>query len=190
MHKLISFFLVHFFTIIAFITPSYGADVFKIGIVDTQKVLDTSLIGKKMTDELKKLYTGFSADLETKEKEIEKLQKEIEKLSLSKQPLSRADKQKFDKKTRELKIKIYDAKKLKEKYQNDFKKEEINKLKYTTKIVEQIISEIGKKEGYHLIKNRRGIVFSPEEADITDKVIKLLDYRYKKGEFKARKKKP
>ena len=190
MHKLKLYFLVHFFTIIAFIIPSYGADVVKIGVVDTQKVLNTSLLGKKMTNELNKLHTGYSDDLEAKGKEIEKLQKEIEKLSKSEQPLSEADKKKFDKKNRELRIKVYDAEKLKEKYQNDFNKEEINRLKYTTKIVEEIISEIGKKEGYLLIKNRHGTLFSPEERDSTGNVIKLLDYRYKKGEFKERKEKP
>ena len=190
MHNLKLFFLVHFFIIFAFIIPSYGADVVKISVVDTQKVIDTSRVGKQMTNELKKLYTGFSADLEAKGKEIQELQEEVEKLSLSKNTLSAANKEKLDKKTRELRIKIYDAEKLKEKYQNDFKKEEIKRLKYTTKIVEEIIVEIGKKEGYLLIKNTRGTIYSPEEIDITDKVIKLLDSRYKKEAVKERKKKP
>ena len=190
MHKLRRFFLVYFFTVIAFNIPSYGADAVKIGVVDTQKVLDTSLLGKKMKDELKNLHTRFSADLEAKGKEIETLQTEIKKLSKTEQSVSEADKEKLDNKTRKLRIKIYDAEKLKEKYQNDFKKEEIDRLKYTTRIVEKIISEIGKKEGYLLIKNRRGTLFSPEEGDITGKVIKLLDDRYKKGAFKERKDKP
>jgi outer membrane protein len=168
MHNLKLFFLVHFFIIIAFIIPSYGADAVKISVVDTQRVLDTSLLGKQMTNELNKLYTGFSADLEAKGKEIQKLQEEAEKLSLSKETLSEANKEKFDKTTRELRIKIYDGEKLKEKYQDDFKKEEIKRLKYITKIVEEII----------------------EEIDITDKVINLLDSRYKKEEVKERKKKP
>jgi len=190
MHNFKLFFLVHFFIIIAFIIPSYGADVVKVSVVDTQKVIDTSQVGKQMTNELKKLYAGFSADLEAKGKEIQKLQEEVEKLSLSKKTLSAANKEKLDKITRELRIKIYDAEKLKEKYQNDFKKEEIKRLKYTTKIVEEIIAEIGKKEGYLLIKNTRGTIYSPEEIDITDKVIKLLDSRYKKEAVKERKKKP
>jgi len=188
MRNLKLFLLVHFFIIIAVIMPSYGADVTKIGVVDTQKVLDTSILGNQMTNELNKLYTGFSADLEAKGKEIQKLQEEIEKLSLSKKTLSQANKEKFDKTTRELRIKIYDAEKLKEKYQNDFKKEEIKRLKYTTKIVEEIIAEIGKKEGYLLIKNTRGTLYSPKKIDITDKVIKLLDSRYKKEEVRGRKK--
>ena len=189
MHNLKLCFLVHFFIIIAFIMPSYGADIVKIGVVDTQKVLDTSLLGKQMTNELNKLHAGFSADLEAKGKDIQKLQKEVEKLSLSKETLSVANREKFDKKTRELRIKIYDAEKLKEKYQNDFNKEEIKRLKNITQIIEEIIAEVGKKEGYLLIKNTSGTLYSPKEIDLTDKVTKLLDSRYKKEEVKERKKK-
>ena len=42
------------------------------------------------------------------------------------------------------------------------------------------MDEIGKKEGYLLIKTERGVVYFPEDIDITDKVIKLLDSRFKK----------
>jgi outer membrane protein len=186
MHKLKLLFLVHFFTIVVFIIPSYGADVIKIAVVDTQKVLDTSLLGKKMTNELSKLHTDFSADLKAKGQEIEKLQKEIKKLSISEHSLSEADKEKLEKKIRELNIKIFDTENLKQKYRNEFNKEETNKLKYITKIVQEIISEIGKKEGNLLIKNKRGAIYYPEERDFTAKVIKILDSRYKEGKFKER----
>jgi Skp family chaperone for outer membrane proteins len=190
MRNLKSLFLVHFFIIITFIIPSYSANVAKIAILDTPKVLKTSLLGKQMTNELEKIGADYSADLEAKGKEIQKLQNELKKLSSLEKTSSVANKEEFDKKPRELKIKIYDAEELKKKYQNDFKKEERKRLKYTTKIVEEIIAEIGKKEGYLLIKNNRGTLYSAEEIDITDKVIKLLDSRYKKDEVKERKKKP
>jgi len=179
MRNLKLLFLVHFFIIITFIIPSYGADVTKIAIVDTQKVLDKSLLGKKMKNELEKFRANYAADLEAKGKEIQKLQNEVKILSSSEKTSSVANKEEFDKKTRMLKIKIYDIKQLDEKYGNDFRKEEIKKFKYTIKIIQEIMDEIGKKEGYLLIKNERGVVYFPEDIDITDKVIKLLDSRYK-----------
>ena len=179
MRNLKLLFLVHFFIIITFIIPSYGADVTKIAIVDTQKVLDKSLLGKKMKNELEKFRANYAADLEAKGKEIQKLQNEVKILSSSEKTSSVANKEEFDKKTRMLKIKIYDIKQLDEKYGNDFRKEEIKKFKYTIKIIQEIMDEIGKKEGYLLIKNKRGVVYFPEDIDITDKVIKLLDSRYK-----------
>jgi len=179
MRNLNLLFLVHFFIIITSIIPSYGADVAKIAIVDTQKVIDESLLGKKMKNELEKIRANYVADLEAKGKEIQKLQNEVKILSSSEKTSSVANKEEIDKKSRILKIKIYDIKQLDEKYANDFKKEETKKIKYTIKIIQEIMDEIGKKEGYLLIKNERGVVYFPEDIDITDKVIKLLDSRYK-----------
>jgi len=190
MRSLKLLFLVHFSIIIIFIIPSYGTDVAKIAICDTQKVLDKSLLGKKMQNELNDIRANFSADIEAKSKEIQKLQNELKKLSSLEKTSSVANKGEFDKKKRTLGIKIFDIEQMDKKYQNDFRKEEIKRLKYTTKIVEEIIEGIGKKEGYLLIKNRRGTLYFPEETDITDKVIKLLDFRYKNNEVKERKKKP
>ena len=179
MRNLKLLFLVHFFIIITFIIPSYGANITKIAIVDTQKVLDKSLLGKKMKNELEKIRANYAADLEAKGKEIQKLQNEVKILSSSEKTSSVANKEELDKKTRMLKIKIYDIKQLDEKYGKDFRKEETKKFKYTIKIIQEIMDEIGKKEGYLLIKNKRGAAYFPEDIDITDKVIKLLDSRYK-----------
>jgi outer membrane protein len=189
MRNLKLLFLFHFF-IITFIIPSYGADVAKIAILDPQKILDKSLLGKKMKNELEKIGADFSADLEAKGKEIQKLQNELEKLSSLEKASSVENTEEFDKKTRMLEIKVYDIKQLDKKYQNDFRKEEIKRFNYTTKIIQEILDEIGKKEGYLFIKNKRGTLYFPEDIDITDKVIKLLDARYKKDEVKDNKKKP
>ena len=180
MRNLKLLFLVHFFIIITFIIPTYGADVAKIAIVDSQKVLDKSLLGKKMKNELEKIRANYAADLEAKGKEIQKLQNEIKILSSSEKTSSVANKEEFDKKKRTLEIKINDIKDLEKKYRDDFRKEEIKRFKSTTKIIQEIMDEIGKKEGYLLIKNKRGVAYFPEDIDITDKVIKLLDSRYKK----------
>ena len=190
MRNLKLLFLVYFFIIIIFIMPSYGADVAKIAIIDPQKILDKSLLGKKMKNELEKIGANYSADLEAKGKEIQKLQNELEKLSLLENTSSVKNTEEYDKKNRMLEIKIYDIKHLEKKYQNDFRKEEIKRFNYTTKIIQEILDEIGKKEGYLFIKNKRGILYFPEDIDITDKVIKLLDSRYKNDEVKDNKKKP
>jgi len=173
-------FLVHFFIIIIFIIPSYGADVAKIAILDIQKVIDESLLGKKMNHELGKIGENYAADLQAKGKEIQKLQNEVEILSSSEKTSSVANKKEFDKKKRTLKMKIFDIQNLEKKYRDDFRKEEIKRFKSTTKKIQEISDEIGKKEGYLLIKNKRGVAYFPEDIDITDKVIKLLDSRYKK----------
>jgi outer membrane protein len=190
MNNLRLFFLVHFFIIIVFITPSFGADVAKIGILDSQKVLNDSLLGKKMKNELEKIGANYSGDLEAKGKEIQKLQDELNKLSSLEETSSVANKEGFDKKTREFEIKIYDFKRLQKKYQDDLREEERKRYIYTTQLIQEIVDEIGKKEGYLLIKHKNGAYYFPEDIDITDKVLKLLDSRFKKDEVKDKKEKP
>jgi len=190
MRNLKLIFLVHFFIIITFIIPSYGADVAKVAILDPQKILDESLLGKKMKNELEKIGADYSADLKAKGEEIQKLKNELEKLSSLEKTSSVENTEEFDKKNRMLEIKIYDIKQLEKKYQNDFRKEEIKRFNYATKIIQEVLDEIGKKEGYLFIKNKRGTLYFPEDIDITDNVIKRLDSRYKKDEVKDKKKKP
>ncbi|MGA8179794.1 MAG: OmpH family outer membrane protein [Desulfobacterales bacterium] len=186
MRNLKLLFLVHFFIIIIFIIPSYGADVANIAILDAQKVLDKSLLGKKMTNELNKISSSYSADLEAKGKKIKKLQDELDKLSSLKKTPSAANNEEFDKKSRELEIKIYDFKTLQKKYHDKFKAEETKKFKYTTNIIQEIVNEIGKKEGYLLIKTKIGSPYFQKHIDITDRVIKILDSRYKKDDKKEK----
>ena len=86
-------FLVHFFIIIIFIIPSYGADVAKIAILNIQKVIDESLLCKKMSSELGKIGANYGADLEAKGKEIQKLQNELKTLSSVEKTSSVANKE-------------------------------------------------------------------------------------------------
>jgi Skp family chaperone for outer membrane proteins len=46
--------------------------------------------------------------------------------------------------------------------------------------VNEIIQEIGKKEGYLLIINKFGVMYSPSAIDITDKLIKKLNAKSSK----------
>lgn len=179
--------LIHLFIIIAFVIPTYGADVAKIAILDSQKVLNDSLLGKKMKKELEKINAKYTTDLEAKSKEIKNLQKELEKLASLQKTSSTDIRKEFDKKKRELEIKIYDFKRLEKKYQNKLIEEEGKRYKQTTNFIQKIVDEIGKKEGYLLIKNQRGCFYSPEYVDITDKVLKLVDSRFKGDELKEKK---
>ncbi len=187
MRRLKLLYLIHLFIIIAFVIPTYGADVAKIAILDSRKVLNESLLGKKMKKELEKINAKYTADLEARSKEIQNLQKELEKLASLQETSSTADREEFDKKKRELEITIYDFKRLEKKYQDKFIEEEGERYKYTTDFIQKIVDEIGKKEGYLLIKNQRGCFYSPEYIDITDKVLKLVDSRFKRDELKEKK---
>jgi len=147
----------------------FAADVAKIGVIDLQKILETSAAGKSIQSELKKEKDKMEADLQKKGTEIENIQKRLERESMV------MGKEMREEKERESRIKINDFKSLQKKYRSDLQKLEgdlMNQLKID---IDEIVQELGKKEGYLLIINKFGVIYSPDSIDVTDKVIGNLN---------------
>ena len=107
------------------ITPAFGADVAKIGIVDFQRILDTSSAGKAARAEINKRGKQMEAELKKRGAEIEERRKKFEQESLVMKRDVREQKE------RELRISINDLKVLQKKYMDDFK---IEPTKHTPEI--------------------------------------------------------
>ena len=73
-----------------------------------------------------------------------------------------------------------DFKTLQKKYRGDLQKLEVKLMNQLKIDVNEIIQEIGKKEGYLLIINKFGVMYSPSAIDITDKLIKKLNAKSSK----------
>ena len=147
---------------------SYGADVAKIGVIDFQKVLETSNAGKLARGEINEQGRKMEEDLKKKGEKIEEAKKKLEREALVMSNEMRAEKE------REIRISINDFKSLQKQYMTDFKEQEKNLVNRIQKELLQIVSEIGKKEGFLLILEKReaGIIYSPDTIDISDRVIK------------------
>jgi len=144
-----------------------AADVAKIGVVDFQKILENSNAGKTGQTEIKKQADKMKVDLEKKGAEIEELKKKIEKDSMV------GNKEMREEKEREVQIKYLDFKNLEKKYTSDFQKLQTEALLRIQKEVLAIADEIGKKDGYLLIIEKReaGVFYAPASVDITEKLI-------------------
>ena len=46
--------------------------------------------------------------------------------------------------------------------------------------IDEIVQGMGKKEGYLLIINKFGVIYSPNSIDVTDKVIGKLNAKFAK----------
>ena len=75
-------FITCLFGLIFFGTFAIAADVAKIGVIDFQKVLETSDAGKTIQTELKKENEKMAVDLQQKGGEIEKIRKRLERESM------------------------------------------------------------------------------------------------------------
>jgi outer membrane protein len=162
------------FVFIFFNNVAFAADVAKIGVINLQKILETSNAGKSVQNQLKKKKDIMEADLKKKGAEIENIRKRLERESMV------MGKEMREEKERESRIKINDFKSLQKKYRTDLQKLEgnlMNKLKID---IDEIVQEMGKKGGYLLIINKFGVLYSPNSIDITDEVIGKLNAKVAK----------
>ena len=170
------------FSIFFFTVSSYGADVAKIGVVSFQKILEKSDAGKKATAEINKRGKEMEASLKTKGEEIDAIKKKLEREALV------MSKEMREQKERAIRISINDFKTLKNKYMADFKQQEAILVRGIQKEVLDIVKEMGKKEGFLVIFEKReaGVLYSPDTIDITDQLIQRYNTIFSK---KASKKK-
>ena len=150
-----------------------AADVAKIGVIDFMKILESSNAGKAGQAEIKKQADKMKADLEKKGAEIEELKKKIEKDAMV------GNKEMREEKEREVQIKYLDFKNLEKKYSTELQKVQTDSLLRIQKEVQTIADEIGRKEGYLLLIEKReaGVFYAPASVDITEKLIQQYNVK-------------
>ncbi len=168
--------VVCFFSIFIFFSNfSLAADVAKIGVIDFQKVLETSAAGKAIQTELKAKNEKMAADLQKKGGEIEKIRKRLERESMV------MSKEMREEKEREQRIKVNDFKSLQKSYRSELQKRQAQLMQQLQSDVTALTREIGKKEGYLLIMDKRGVIYAPNSVDLTDKLIQRLNKKSAKA---------
>ena len=167
------FFLVSFFGFF-WIGFADAADVAKIGVVDLQRIMETSDPGKYAQTEIKKQKDKMEQGLKSKGAEIEELRKLFERESMV------MSKEKREEKEREGRIKLNDFKSLQKRYRSQLQILEKRLVGQLRDEVFALVDEIGKKEGYLLIINNFSVLYSPNSIDITDQLIKKMNDSYAK----------
>jgi outer membrane protein len=171
-------FKINFFAILivtfVFVFSSYAADVAKIGVVDFNRIANTSNEGKAAKAEIERQFKKMQAELEKKKSEIEKIQKTLERQAAVISKESREEKK------RELQIKIFDIQNLEKKYKSELRKLDRKKTIEIQKEAVKIVRDIGRKEGYLIILDKSVAVYVPKTLDLTDKVIQEYNAGYKK----------
>ena len=174
-------FVTMIFSICFFGSSSYGADVATIGVVSFQDILEKSDAGKMATEEINKSGKEMEDSLKKKGEEIDAIKNKLERESLV------MSKEMREEKEREIRISINDFKTLKNKYMADFKQHEARLVRDIQKEILEIVEEMGKKEGFLIIFEKReaGVLYSPDTIDITDRLIQRYNAIFsKKGSKK------
>jgi len=161
------------FFFFGFIPSAFCADVAKIGILNFQKILTDSSAGKITQKQLSQKGTELQTLLKTEKDQLDEMKKAFEREALVLSP----DKQ--NEKQRDFRIRVNDFKKMQEDFAREFKQLEVKLLNKIQTEVFQIAAEIGKKDGYLLILEKKagGVIYNPDQIDITDKIIKSYNLK-------------
>ena len=158
--------------------PAYSEE-YKIGYVDSQKVLDNSLKGKEVKETLNEYVQSRQKIVEIEEMELKKLQEDISKQGAILSPEARREKEDlFQKRFMEYQKKVNELQKEIQQRRTDILEEFNNE-------VEKFVKTIGEKEGYAMIFNNLDInivMFAKPSLNLTDRIITELDKSVKKEE--------
>ena len=150
-------------------SPAAAADAPKIAVVNLQTVLETSVAGKAAQSQLKSQRDKLEADLKQKGTELQELEKRMQREATVMSKETREEKE------REFRIKASDFQALQKKYRSDLQDLERKLMGQLQKDISDLVSEIGKKEGYLLVLSSIGVLYSQPATDITSRLIQELN---------------
>jgi len=145
----------------------------KIGVIDMQGVIETSTQGMAAQAQIKKQKDKMERDLKQKGAEVEKIRKQLDREAKVMSKEAREEKE------REARIKINNFKIIQKRYRTELQNLEKKLNERLKDDVFDIVNDLGKKEGYLLILDKFGVLYSGEKVDdLTGKIIKRLNIKY------------
>lgn len=165
--------------IYAFTTVSARSEEFKIGYVDSQKVLDDSLMGKRVRDTLNEYVQSRQKIVDIEEADLRKLQEELSKQATILSDEARQEKEElFQKKLIEYQKKVNEL-------QKEIQQRRTEKLGEFNSQLDGVVKMIGEKEGYSIIFNNLDVnvvMYAKPSLNLTSRIIEELDKTIQKEE--------
>lgn len=151
------------------LTPAWAQEKLRIGVVDVQKAINESQPGRKAKERLQIHVKKVETDLLKEKKEVEKLKGDYEKkATLMKEEERRNMEREIQRRERSYVLSGREA-------QEELRQRENEIIADILKDITKVITEIGKKEKYTIIFERRDVPYSDQSVDITDKVIETYN---------------
>ena len=151
-------------------TASEAGNISKIGYIDLAKIFD-------QYNRTKDSDSNLEGEWKDKQDEIKKMKDSITSFKDELGLLSDSAKEKkqgeIDKKIKKLQDFSKEAK-------DELASKRSEMVREILKDIDDVINKYGKSKGYDLILNERVLLYHSEVLDLTDKVVKILNDKYKK----------
>jgi outer membrane protein len=139
----------------------------KIGVINMQKIIAQSEPGQDAMKSLQEQFKDVKAKMDKQKEEIEGIQQELQKQEFVLSQEAKEDKQLAYKR------KVRDFQDMYRSYQRKMQQEEQKLSEPVIKLVVEVITAYGKKEGYTTITDAQasGLIYADEKADLTEKIM-------------------
>lgn len=159
----------------------------KVGVVDLQAVLDSSVRGKAAKDRLQQLGLQLQEEIkdkrqtkEEREKELQKLRTELRSQGLVLSKKAQEEKAEvFRKQVRELKRFIDDTNRFIEDATQEFREREVRETQRLLQEIRDVVQEVGKQQKYSLIlEGNEGaalVLYFSSTVSLTSEIVQRYD---------------
>jgi outer membrane protein len=140
----------------------------KIGVIEVQKIVQESAIGKESLARVQKVQQAKQEDLQKRQKELRDMEQKIQDQGKS---LSEDAMEKLQK---DYQSKALDLKRFQDDAQRELEESQRKELGELEKRIMPVINEVAREQGYSLVFNKfnSGLLFADDKAvDLTDAVI-------------------
>ncbi len=159
------------FLLLLIAMPAWAQEKLKIGVVDIQRVISESQIGKAAKDKFQTQVKKVEADLLKEKQTVEKMKSDFEKKSALMNEEDRRNQEKeIQKRERGYGLSMRD-------YEQELRQREGEMTSEIFKDIVKIVSEMGKGEKFSVIFERSQVPYSDDAIDVTKKVIELYNGR-------------
>jgi outer membrane protein len=139
----------------------------KIGVIDVQRIVGESAVGKESLARVQKVQQAKQEELVKRQKELRDLEQKIseQSKSLSEDALDKAQK--------DYQTKALDLKRFQDDAQRELEETQRRELGELEKRIMPVIDAVGKEQGYTVIFNKfqSGLLYAGEGTDLTESVI-------------------
>ena len=148
---------------------------FRVGIIDTRKILTESKSGQQSRAELEKMVKDRRDKLGKEEASIKAMHEKLEKDKLVLNEKQKEQKQK------EIQDKVGALKKMSQEAQQEVSKRDNELSAKAGTLLKEIVSAVARQEKLSMVvdKNQSSVLWVDEEIDITDKVLKAYEAKAK-----------
>jgi outer membrane protein len=149
----------------------------RVAIVDVQRILARSVAGTAAREQLEKDKAAMQRQLDGQKTELEKMRDELEKKGQLLSVDARREKQEA------MERKVRDVRRLVDDLQAQLQKKEDALLQKVLQDVAGLIQRLGKDRGFSVVleRQRAGVLYNSNDADLTDEVLKAYDDQTKKA---------